>query len=139
MTKRDGKAEQAREEIEADLKDDPEVTWLARDIIAVVKKHRAAERKHATEVAARLEGARQVAGAEAADAEAAEHLTLAEAGRIRRAYKVAQTATPRLILDANSNGLNATEIARELDVSGSYVARFLRENGRQENPEGSQG
>jgi DNA-directed RNA polymerase specialized sigma subunit len=64
------------------------------------------------------------------DAErAAGELTLAEVGRIRNAYKLAEEATPRLIIEAHEQeGRNATEIARELDVSPSYVSRVLRDH-----------
>ncbi|CAL9296739.1 hypothetical protein [Streptomyces sp. SudanB25_2051] len=55
-------------------------------------------------------------------------LTLAEAGRIRRAYKLAEEATPRLIIAAHEReGMNATDIATVLDCSSSYVSRILRE------------
>lgn len=78
--------------------------------------------------AADVSRARAVAAEFASDAQATEGLTLAEAGRIRRAYKMAEAATPRLIIDADAAGMNGAEIARELDVSGSYVSRILREH-----------
>ncbi|MCQ8829847.1 hypothetical protein [Streptomyces malaysiensis] len=56
-------------------------------------------------------------------------LTLAEAGRIRRAYKLAEEATPRLIIEAHErDGMSATEIASILDCSPSYASRILREH-----------
>lgn len=59
----------------------------------------------------------------------ADELTLAEAGRIRRAWKVAEAATPRLIIEAHERDeMNATEIARELDCSTTYAARIIREH-----------
>ncbi|MCA6093477.1 hypothetical protein LE181_15075 [Streptomyces sp. SCA3-4] len=128
MTERDGTAEQVRQEIEADLREVPEATWLARDIIATIKRHKAAEDARTAAVAGRLERARQVAGAEAADAEAAEHLTLAEVARIRAAYKVAEAATPRVILEEDAKGRPANHIAADLGLSASYVSRFLREH-----------
>lgn len=67
---------------------------------------------------------------------AADALTLEEVGRIRRAFKLAEKATLRVVLEANSDGRSATEIARELAMSGSYVARLLREHGRETHPEG---
>ncbi|PSJ29816.1 hypothetical protein B7P34_04710 [Streptosporangium nondiastaticum] len=130
MATRDDKTQQAREEIEASLKDDP----LARDILAVLRKHKAAERAHATAVAVRREGARQVAGADVVDAEAAEHLTLAEVARIRAAYKVAEAATPRVILEEDAKGRPANHIAADLGLSASYVSRFLREHKAAEQP-----
>jgi DNA invertase Pin-like site-specific DNA recombinase len=56
-------------------------------------------------------------------------LTLAEAGRIRRAYKLAEEATPRLIVEAHErDGKSATEIATVLECSPSYASRILREH-----------
>ncbi|MFH8403768.1 hypothetical protein ACH4FX_03200 [Streptomyces sp. NPDC018019] len=60
----------------------------------------------------------------------AETLTLAEAGRIRRAYKAAEAALPRLVLEAAADGLEAPAIARDLAVTPSYVYRILRERVR---------
>lgn len=54
-------------------------------------------------------------------------LTLAEAGRIRRAAKIAEAELPRLIVESYTAGLNAREIARELTVAESYTYRILRE------------
>jgi DNA invertase Pin-like site-specific DNA recombinase len=56
-------------------------------------------------------------------------LTLAEAGRIRRAYKLAEEATPRLIVEANErDDMGATEIASILGCSPSYASRIIREH-----------
>ncbi|MEV5597247.1 hypothetical protein [Streptomyces sp. NPDC052496] len=60
----------------------------------------------------------------------ADDLTLTEAGRIRRAYKVAEAALPRLVLEAAADGLEAPAIARDLAVTPSYVYRILRERVR---------
>ncbi|MFI5686774.1 hypothetical protein [Streptomyces sp. NPDC051636] len=59
---------------------------------------------------------------------AADELTLAEAGRIRQAYKLVEEMTPRLIITAHErDGMNATEIATVLACSPSYASRILRE------------
>ncbi|KAA6221513.1 hypothetical protein CP973_05575 [Streptomyces albofaciens JCM 4342] len=60
----------------------------------------------------------------------ADDLTLTEAGRIRRAYKVTEAALPRLVLEAAADGLDAPAIARDLAVTPSYVYRILRERVR---------
>ncbi|MFH9423841.1 hypothetical protein [Streptomyces sp. NPDC017529] len=60
----------------------------------------------------------------------AETLTLAEAGRIRRAYKITEAALPRLVLEAAEDGRDASAIARDLAVTPSYVYRILRERVR---------
>ncbi|WP_033027284.1 hypothetical protein [Streptomyces rimosus] len=60
----------------------------------------------------------------------AEDLTLTEAGRIRRAYKITEAALPRLVLEAAADGLDAPAIARDLAVTPSYVYRILRERVR---------
>ncbi|MFD7666574.1 hypothetical protein [Streptomyces sp. NPDC059788] len=60
----------------------------------------------------------------------ADGLTLAEAGRIRRAYKITEAALPRLVLEAAADGLEASAIARDLAVTPSYVYRILRERVR---------
>ncbi|MFK8847028.1 hypothetical protein [Streptomyces sp. Ac-502] len=60
----------------------------------------------------------------------ADDLTLTEAGRIRRAYKVTETALPRLVLEAAADGFDAPAIARDLAVTPSYVYRILRERVR---------
>jgi len=61
-------------------------------------------------------------------ARTAADLTLAEAGRIRRAYKLVEEATPRLIIEANErDDMGATEIASVLGCSTSYASRILRE------------
>ncbi|MEU3613133.1 hypothetical protein ABZ725_12610 [Streptomyces sp. NPDC006872] len=58
----------------------------------------------------------------------ADELTLTEAGRIRRAYKLVEEATPRLIIEANErNDMGAKEIASILGCSSSYASRILRE------------
>ncbi|MEU7186535.1 hypothetical protein [Streptomyces sp. NPDC045369] len=57
-------------------------------------------------------------------------LTLTEAGRIRRAYKITEAALPRLALEAAADGLDAPVIARDLAVTPSYVYRILRERVR---------
>ncbi|MFE6689627.1 hypothetical protein ACFVFQ_24505 [Streptomyces sp. NPDC057743] len=59
----------------------------------------------------------------------ADEITLAEAGRIRRAYKLVEEATPRLIVEAHEReGKSATEIATTLGCSPSYASRVLREH-----------
>ncbi|MFF3273393.1 hypothetical protein ACFYWU_21085 [Streptomyces chrestomyceticus] len=60
----------------------------------------------------------------------ADDLTLTEAGRIRRAYKITEAALPRLVLEAAADGLDAPAIARGLAVTPSYVYRILRERVR---------
>ncbi|WP_043667617.1 hypothetical protein [Streptomyces xylophagus] len=61
-------------------------------------------------------------------ARTAADVTLAEAGRIRRAYKLVEEATPRLIIEANErDDMGATEIASILGCSPSYASRILRE------------
>ncbi|OKH97634.1 hypothetical protein A6A06_31050 [Streptomyces sp. CB02923] len=60
----------------------------------------------------------------------ADDLTLTEAGRIRRAYKITEAALPRLVLEAAADGLEAPAIARDLAVTPSYVYRILRERVR---------
>ncbi|MFE4328717.1 helix-turn-helix domain-containing protein [Streptomyces sp. NPDC056831] len=58
----------------------------------------------------------------------ADGITLAEAGRIRRAAKAIELGTPGLIVRATAAGMTPNEIARELGATPSYVRRILREN-----------
>ncbi|MFD9863484.1 hypothetical protein [Streptomyces alboflavus] len=100
---------------------------LVTGILQLVEEHeatlRAASEREAVERAAL---AREVADGPELDKNA---LTAADVGRIRRAYKVAEEATPRVIIEAHErDGRNATDIARELDMSPSYVSRVIREH-----------
>jgi DNA invertase Pin-like site-specific DNA recombinase len=62
-------------------------------------------------------------------ARTAADVTLAEAGRVRRAYKLVENATPRLIIEANErDDVGATEIASVLGCSPSYASRIIREH-----------
>jgi len=101
------------------------VASLLTAVVAYEDEERAARERETAERAAL---ARDVAATHDAD-RAADELTLAEVGRIRRAYKLAEAATPRVIIKAHEQqGMNAAEIARELDVAPTYTARIIREH-----------
>ncbi|MFB7763620.1 hypothetical protein [Streptomyces xiamenensis] len=57
-----------------------------------------------------------------------DELTLADAGRIRRAEKVVQEALPRLIVEADAKRMSPAEIARALTISEAYIYRMLRKH-----------
>ncbi|WP_430479323.1 hypothetical protein ACQZM9_21835 [Streptomyces sp. P11-1] len=58
----------------------------------------------------------------------ATQLSVDEAGVILRAAAAIRTAVPRIVFTAKNNGDTTTEIARELDMSDSYVRRVIREH-----------
>jgi AraC-like DNA-binding protein len=55
------------------------------------------------------------------------HNRLSEAGRIRRDWKEIEDQIPQIIANAAAAGAKPRSIARELDVSESYVYRVIRE------------
>ncbi|QWQ43072.1 hypothetical protein KME66_20390 [Streptomyces sp. YPW6] len=58
----------------------------------------------------------------------ATRLTVDEAGVILRAAAAVRTAVPGVVLRAKANGDSTAEIARELDMTDSYVRRIAREH-----------
>ncbi|MFI8817472.1 MULTISPECIES: hypothetical protein [unclassified Streptomyces] len=58
----------------------------------------------------------------------ATQLSLDEAGVILRAAAAVRTAVPGVVLRAKANGDSTAEIARELDMTDSYVRRIAREH-----------
>ncbi|MGW1151986.1 hypothetical protein ACWD45_11995 [Streptomyces rubiginosohelvolus] len=58
----------------------------------------------------------------------ATRLSVDEAGVILRAAAAVRTAVPGIVLRAKANGDSTAEIARELDMTDSYVRRIAREN-----------
>jgi AraC-like DNA-binding protein len=52
---------------------------------------------------------------------------LTEAGETRRAWKHIEEELPQIIANAAAAGAKPRNIARELDVSESYVYRIIRE------------
>jgi len=55
------------------------------------------------------------------------HIRLSEAGATRRAWKQVEQELPQIIANAAAAGDKPRGIARELDVSESYVYRMIRE------------
>lgn len=51
-----------------------------------------------------------------------------EAGATRRAAKKVEAVLPEIIIAARASGIGVVKIARELDVTESYVYRVLREH-----------
>ncbi|MFK0180020.1 hypothetical protein ACIQVR_29065 [Streptomyces xanthochromogenes] len=106
----------------------PAAQRLAEQMLASVAQFEA-DRRQEIRAAAHSE-AELLAGEVAADYEqppVEAELTLAEAGRIRRAAKVAEAALPRLVVEADAGGMSAAKITEELAVTPSYVYRILRE------------
>ncbi|MFE6683946.1 hypothetical protein [Streptomyces sp. NPDC057729] len=60
-------------------------------------------------------------------AEIADRLTINEAGVILRAAATVKTAVPHIVLRAKANNAATAEIARELDMTDSYVRRIVRD------------
>ncbi|MFJ8761056.1 hypothetical protein [Streptomyces cyaneofuscatus] len=58
----------------------------------------------------------------------AAQLTLNEAGLILRAAAAVRTAVPGIVARAKDNKRTTAEIARELDMTDSYVRRIVREH-----------
>ncbi|MFJ2909372.1 hypothetical protein ACIO8F_08040 [Streptomyces sp. NPDC087228] len=58
----------------------------------------------------------------------ATRLSVDEAGVILRAANAVRTAVPGIVLRAKANGDTTAEIARELDMTDSYVRRITREH-----------
>ncbi|MER7697023.1 hypothetical protein [Streptomyces sp. NPDC096095] len=58
----------------------------------------------------------------------ATRLSVDEAGVILRAAAAVRTAVPGIVLHAKANGDTTAEIARELDMTDSYVRRIAREH-----------
>ncbi|MEW2573636.1 hypothetical protein [Streptomyces sp. NPDC047070] len=106
----------------------PATQKFAEQLLANVAQFEA-ERRQEIRAAAKAE-AELLAGEVAADYEqppVEAELTLAEAGRIRRAAKVAEAALPRLVVEADADGMTAPQITEALAVTPSYTYRILRE------------
>jgi hypothetical protein len=61
-------------------------------------------------------------------ADIADQLTIDEAGVILRAAGAIRAAMPRIVIRARTQGDTTAEIARELDITDSYVRRIIREH-----------
>ncbi|MFD9069503.1 hypothetical protein [Streptomyces lasiicapitis] len=99
---------------------------LVTGILQLVEEHETSLHAAREQERERAALAREVADGPELDKN---ELTLADVGRIRRAYKTAEEATVRVIIQAHEREeRSATEIARELDMSPSYVSRVIREH-----------